>query len=390
MSKEKKTNGKIDTTPVDTSRIKVGEVYKNYKALCEQLGVEHKGGNSKIAHEKSWERYFKYVKEGHKIEIVKIHPTPMEVTDLREKGGNNVKYLNKIEYLILDLLAKEHNEGKVFISKNMLLDTLDIVNANYSYGKYNKNKISEYTSFSKYSVEDFYDTTDSVLKRNLSSALKSLADKSLIFCKEVMTVTVAETQAHINKDNKIGATRKIETNSRGRRIVSFNTSGSTVSPVTRKASKEETNEILLITNSTLKEFGCKKISEVFARGMQSSFYGRVNEILFRDHNIDNYFLSYEIFFNHKNVVEEKNNLKDLAIEEGKRIASVMDLNEDIINRLKENLQRRQMDAEVRFLDTEKEEYAFRMTDEYAEEQEALMSIMIAFGSDIIEELVCDS
>lgn len=368
-------------------KLEVGQVFKNYKALCDYLEEKIRSGNSKISHLKKWESHFGFTLTGHKISIESVYELPKKIEDMREKGGNSMKYLNKIEYLILNLLAKEKIKGKVFITKNMLLESLDMVNANYSYGKYNKNKIAEYTSFSKYSIEDFYGTTDDVLKRNLSSALKSLQDKSLIFYKEVMTVTVAETRAHINKDRKMGASRDVYVDSKGRRRSRFEVSKASVEAVTRAATDKEIESILFVTKNILKEFDCKKISDVFARGIAGAFYSRVNEILFRDHNVDNYFLSYEIHFNHNNVVEEKNNLKDWAIEESKRIASVIDLNEDIINRLKENLHKRQLDAETRFLDTGKEEYSFRLSEEYAEEQEALMSIMLTFGSDIIEDLI---
>src|SRR5699024_2432615 len=133
---------------------------------------------------------------------------------------------------------------KVFISKNKLLESLNIVNGNYLYGKYNKNELAQYTSISDYSIKDFYGTTDGVLKRNLETALKSLKDKSLIFYSEIVTVTVAETDAQINKENKVSAVRHINKNSRGKREVSFDVTPTFVKSVTRKATEREACGIL--------------------------------------------------------------------------------------------------------------------------------------------------
>lgn len=377
----------IEYPAPNVNLIKVDEVFKNYKDLCERLGEITRTSNSKTAQVKNWERYFGFKKEGIKLVITEIYHAPKDPVDLREEGGNNVKYLNKIEYLILDLLAEEKNKGKVFISKNKLLEALDVVNPNYMYAKYNASKVADYTAISQYSINDFYDTTDGVLKRNLASALKSLKDKSLIFYSEVVTISVAETETHINKDNKVGATRKVEVDDNGKRKVSFSSSNVSVKENVRKATEQEVNNILRVTNVVLKEYGYKKASEAFAYGKASEFYKRINDILFNDYNIDMHYVSYEIYFNHDHILEEKKILEGWAIEESKRIASVMNLNEDIINRLKENLNRRQMDAETKFIETEKDVYKFRMTEEYAEEQCALMSIMITFGSDILQDAI---
>lgn len=367
--------------------ISAGEIFRNYKALCERFEDTPRTGNSKKAHIKNLERYFDFYQDGHKIVITEIYSTPKDLIDLRAEGGNNVKYLNKIEYLILDLLAQEENKGKVFISKNKLMESLNMVNPNYMFGKYNTSKIEEYTTISQHSINDFYGTADGVLKRNLSSALKSLKDKSLIFYNEVITISIAETITHINKDNRVGATRKVNIDKNGRRTVTFDTPDVLVEENIRKATEQEVGSILRVTNDVLKEYRYEKANEAFAHGKASEFYSRINDILFKDHNIDMYYMSYEIYFNHDHVLEEKKNLEDWAIEESKRIASIMNLNEDIINRLKENLNRRQMDAETRFLETEKDIYEFRMTEEYAEEQYALMSIMITFGSEILQNII---
>lgn len=68
-----------------------GQIVKNYKELCKILNVEAKGGASKIAQYKEFDRYFEYEKQGHKYIITKIYENPKERIDNR-MNGNNLKY----------------------------------------------------------------------------------------------------------------------------------------------------------------------------------------------------------------------------------------------------------------------------------------------------------
>lgn len=384
---KKKDRVKIVNVTPDIRTLKVGDVYSDYKHLCERLGENHRAGNSKKSHTKHWERFFSFEKEGRKLKITAIYHSPKDKIDFRSRGGNNVKYIDKIEYLILHLLAKEKDKFSVLISKGKLLESLDMVNSNYHYGKYNIEKISNYTSIPNKSVDHFYDTTDNVLKRNVQSALISLEQKSLIFYNEVVTISIAETDAIVNKGGKVSANRKVEILPSGRRKSTFTVDSVNVDTVVRKATDEEANNILVVKKSVLKEFGYKKENEAFVYGKTNEFYGRVNKLLFDNYNIDMYFMSYEITFNRGLILEEKKNVEDWIIEESKRIASVIELNNDVVNRLEENLLKRQDDAVAKLIETDKEEFKFRLTSEYVDEQKALMSIMIMFDSEILEDII---
>ncbi|MED4883864.1 zinc-ribbon domain-containing protein [Bacillus smithii] len=76
---------------MDLSNIKAGDVFKNYKQLCEALGEKTKTGNSKIAQLKEWKRYFNFTKQGYKFIINEIYETTKLKIDLRS-NGNNKKY----------------------------------------------------------------------------------------------------------------------------------------------------------------------------------------------------------------------------------------------------------------------------------------------------------
>ena len=73
-----------------------GMVLKNYKHLCEVLGIKYtKSADSKKAQLKEFERFVKYKKDGNKFIIEEIFKTPKEKIDNRGKSqgsrGNNFK-----------------------------------------------------------------------------------------------------------------------------------------------------------------------------------------------------------------------------------------------------------------------------------------------------------
>lgn len=83
--------------------IKKGQVFKNYKDLCNYLGCKVKGGNAKIYHLKELERYFQWKTEGYKIIIIETYTKPKQKIDNRKynKGGNNIKYDQIMDTLLL-------------------------------------------------------------------------------------------------------------------------------------------------------------------------------------------------------------------------------------------------------------------------------------------------
>ena len=77
--------------------LKVGQVLKNYKVLCEALGIEVKSGNTKKAQIKDLERYLTYTKDKNSFVITEIFKTPKPKEE--NKRGEN-KYINYEQFNI--------------------------------------------------------------------------------------------------------------------------------------------------------------------------------------------------------------------------------------------------------------------------------------------------
>ena len=77
------------TYEVNTSKLVIGMVIKNYKELCNLFGEDTKTGKAKQLQLKNWKRYFDWEKDGQKFIITDIYDTPLPKEDLRKKGNNS-------------------------------------------------------------------------------------------------------------------------------------------------------------------------------------------------------------------------------------------------------------------------------------------------------------
>ena len=73
--------------------ITVGATYKNWKALCEVLGVEPKSGSYKQKQERDFKQYFNWEKNGQKITITEIYEVVQEREDGRGKSESSLQAL---------------------------------------------------------------------------------------------------------------------------------------------------------------------------------------------------------------------------------------------------------------------------------------------------------
>ena len=167
-------------------KLKNGQIFKNYKELCGALEIEPKksGSNSYKAQFKELDRYCKYHKEGHKIVIDELLTEVKTKVDNRKnnKGGNNVKYVDDMEYLILSLLDKFEigKDEKVGFSKNLLFSHCGLINDNYRIIKGNTLKFSQLIDMPIQTINECFDYTNNRMLKNLQSTLNRLKRRALI------------------------------------------------------------------------------------------------------------------------------------------------------------------------------------------------------------------
>ena len=329
---------------MNLSNIQAGQTFKNYKELCRALSEQVKGGKSKQLQLKEWERYFTYKKEGNKFIIAEIFEQPKPKQDKRKEGHNETPYINLIEKLILDLLVQHKEKGNVFLSKNLLLKELKMINDNYIRYRNKRFKLSDFTGIPKIHIDEFYDTTDDTLTRNLERALNKLEKQSLIFWSRAMTVCFLDVNVITNECGEIKTYKEIKVNELGDKEEAYTPTQPYINVIHRKAEEWETKYILKVERWLLDKYNCESKVDLYRKGLAEQFHEEAKEIIFNSTNIAYYYKSYEITCNDEGVLRKWKNLNDLLLEIDERIQYQNELNKNVMNRINNNATKRHKKA----------------------------------------------
>lgn len=280
-----------DDIGINTSRLQVGQVIKNYKELCALLGEKEHGGDSRKAQLKEFARYFEWEKSGQKFLITDIYDTPLPKEDGRNKG----KYVKCIEIVLLNYLSKQKGYTCT-LSKKKWWELLGMINRKYD--NVSQEELLEINPvITKFEIRHYYQRCNKKLEEILFSALRSLSSRKLIDW-EIETVIVTQNQEKQHY---------------------------------RVANEFEKKMILRAERYVLhKIMHLEKMFNVFAKQKQDEFYRLVNELL--ENSLDKdwqyYYKRVKIIYNHDQVVEA---IPDLEAELRK-----LELNDKVVNALNEH------------------------------------------------------
>jgi len=315
----------------------------NYKKLCEELDEKILTGNAKLSQLKELERYFKFNKQGNKFVFTETYTIPKEKVDKRKdtKGNNNV-YGKYIEQLVLDLLVQNYQttkERKIYLSRDKMLRALDMVNDNYSFGKFNRIILSDYINADNDNVKEFYMLNNRNLYETVERAFKSLESKCLVSWKLVTTVACGLTEFNQNIILEDGTEVNILDFIGGSEEDKIAISKETYTT----ASDEELDTILYAENKILEVMGLESKKDVFICDKYTEFNKKVCELLNKTSNIRYYYKSYDVIF-HEKVVQELEKISQWILEQEVRQNIKVTLNGIISNKLVINAEERQNKA----------------------------------------------
>lgn len=279
--------------------ISEGQIFKNYKLVCEALGEPVKTGKAKQLQLSDWERYFEHSKSGNSFIINKILETPKDKIDGR---GKKSIYGNAVQLLITDLLARR--DGYLTISKNRLMVNIGMINLNYGECGQQIKKLAKYTDISEDMIYDFYNINNCNLTGILETALNNLEDKSILACSKIIKVC------------EVGQS------------------------TTRIATKFEVSRILKCEKETLEELGFKDKSSVRVSSKWMIFNREVKSKLSKCSDIQYYYSAYEITVNQDYIEQERNQLAQLLLEQVVRDETSSNLNSTIIENFMINTEKR--------------------------------------------------
>lgn len=157
----------------------------SYNYLCEYIGDKKKTGESRQIQFREWNKYVLIKKVGKKYQITRER-TLTEKDEYKLQGT----YLELLETLMYSYLVKLPNNS-LTITIPKLMERMYLVNKNYSYGKYNKEQLSELISTNQIEVIDnedisfdninrFFTSTETNYRHRVKVMLKDMESKALI------------------------------------------------------------------------------------------------------------------------------------------------------------------------------------------------------------------
>lgn len=267
--------------------LQVGNVYKNYKALCEVLEIPVKsGGDSKKAQIKELEHYVSFEKQGNGFLITEIK----DVTESYEQSKiRDDVYNHLVQMLILDKLA---TTGSTFITTtNKMCEEFNVVNGNYRLGKMNKQYKSNELDINYDIVLDYYNTTNVRLNEMVKTALKNLENKRLL--------------KHYN--------------------VTMVREGKTV----REALPFEIKNLLVIEKTIMNEFGYSDIRDIRMSNKYLQFKKKLSNAVQEQTNFSYFYDGIKIIVNDEFIESEKINIENYVLCKIEKYNSINELNKKI-------------------------------------------------------------
>lgn len=362
---------------MNIDKLKEHQIIRNYKELCNILGVKVCNGRSKTFQLKEFERYFKYHKVANCYIIDEIYDLTKEKEDKRKdirKVSNNNKYSKHIQGLIIDLLAQSKDE-RVCLSVGTLLDKLGMVNDNYLVGRQNIPKLSEVINVPEENCYDFYNYTQRNLKTKLESALNGLRRRALVMWTTEVVLCIKVPDATTNDYDTIQLNDEAKGKYTGSTVVNYKTEH-------RKATRSEKRMVLRAENEVLEELGFYTLQGIFLAGGWKIFKEKVHKKLWEAGNIEYYYTAFEIVYNYDHIYEELSEEDKIAIktlENEERLNKQQILNEDICKNTIRNAKTRATRTKNKVKNNENvhKKDLLLTTDDYVKHTETLTNTVVS-------------
>lgn len=282
---------------MNIENLKVGTI-KNYKELCRMLEIIPATNTTHRKRQlEDLERFCTYHKDGNKIIIDEVFQEP------KEKLGTGL-YKEDIELLLLDLLARnKDNNYQISLTIKNILRALEMVNDNfvnnYSYTDENKKylHLSEAINVKPDIIGDVFFLVKDKNKRNLQSALKDLADKSLILWELRLNVCRRVIEYKYNDDGDI----IIQEDGQPWILDSYEQYD--------YATDKEKQWILKAEKDAMKEMNVKKKTFFNINKDARKIFEKAVASKLIEYNIKFYYYTYDITYNKEEILEELGRIK---------------------------------------------------------------------------------
>lgn len=161
------------------------KTYKNWKEICNTMGWDTTGGNTKKSYLKKLESICSYDKLGNKFVIREIYDTPKEIEDGR---GSNSKYSEPFEKLLKHMATTNDNHIAIIKASEIqeVFNFISLFSSEYNNDSY---RISQAINVDEEIVKDIARRNSDSFNSSVHIALKNITDKSNWIAHELIEVT---------------------------------------------------------------------------------------------------------------------------------------------------------------------------------------------------------
>ena len=295
---------------MNINQLKKNMSFKNYRALCDFLGISVLAGNSKQAQFNELARHCHLVKVGHHIFVEEVYDSPIENVGRGRKGVYN----EILQQLIMDFFVGQ-SLSEICITRNTILCKIGMMNEQFVYDEKKISHVENETNIPREILFDFFNTTNKVFKSAFEVVLKNLSQKGLIHYNTTLMLAY-----HSN---------------------------SNINHMYREATSEEVANIKALETLALKHFGYASMKEVnFSKPRSKKFTKLVIQLYNERHStqqeeIQFCYSAHKILLN-KQLTEKQ--LLNFLLDSKKKESLQDELNRTLSNQLCKNAIKRHQQA----------------------------------------------
>lgn len=316
-----------------------------------------------------FEDYFGFKKVGHKFVITSISDKEVKSMPDNRGGHNAIEYIDNIEELVLHMMVEDEDEKRIFLSKSKLMSQLKLINSNYGRSRANVPAVSHITSISEDVIEDWFNSTDSMFKRNIENALQKLRNQRLVMWSRVTTVyvdTTIETALIPVGENFF--------NEYGEEFIAHREVVQKVKPERREATEDECRLITKIEKEVMNSMECDDIQSIVGRKLWKRFNNESQNKVRSQSNITFYHKSYKVLFNYEHIEKASKDIESFRLGKLEKINHEQTVIKGSQHRNIENAQNRQNKPNRKHL--------YRLSSTYIEDYKKLNEIMLSSNPDM--------